>query len=377
MTSKERMLTAMCNGVPDRVPACPDMSNMIPCRLTGKPFWEIYLHSDPPLWKAYIEALKHFGTDGWFIYAGLNLKRRNPIEISGSIKSQTSDRIVQQLHYSTVAGEMDSEVTYYRADPPTVSVKPIKDIAADFDKIRCFYSEIEGYDSTHMEVMRSELGDLGILGLGSGYPGFQMWFSMVEGGVEALTYAYYDHPELMEEWRRMEHEQWVRVMEMNIDAQPDFVLLGGSGSITLQSPELFRELSLPTIKEITKMAKDAGLPTMLHSCGKERALVEMVALETDLDCVNPLEVPPMGDCDLAEIKRTFGDKIALMGNLHTTDVMLRGSAEDVEKAAIKAIEDAASGGGFILSTGDQCGRDTPEENVRKLVEVCEKYGRYE
>ena len=34
------------------------------------------------------------------------------------------------------------------------------------------------------------------------------------------------------------------------------------------------------------------------------------------------------------------------------------------------------GGGFILSTGDQCGRDTPEANIFKLVEVCEKYGRY-
>ena len=60
-------------------------------------------------------------------------------------------------------------------------------------------------------------------------------------------------------------------------------------------------LALPTIKQMTKMAKDAGIPTMLHSCGKERDLVEMVANETDLNCVNPLEIPPMGDCDLAEL----------------------------------------------------------------------------
>ncbi|MDK2903726.1 MAG: hypothetical protein PWQ93_1645 [Clostridiales bacterium] len=60
----------------------------------------------------------------------------------------------------------------------------------------------------------------------------------------------------------------------------------------------------------------------------------------------------------------------------TTEVMLMGTVEDVEKAAKQAIDDAAKGGGFILSTGDQCGRDTPEENIFKMIEVARTYGRY-
>ena len=66
MTPRERMLTAMTNGIPDRVPATPDTSNMIPARLTGRPFWDVYYFADPPLWKAYIDAVKYFGFDGWF-----------------------------------------------------------------------------------------------------------------------------------------------------------------------------------------------------------------------------------------------------------------------------------------------------------------------
>ena len=128
--------------------------------------------------------------------------------------------------------------------------------------------------------------------------------------------------------------------------------------------------------KLTKMFKDAGIVTSLHSCGKERALVEAAALETDLDCIDPLEIAPMGDCDLREIKEKFGDKIALKGNLHTTEVMLKMDADGVEKAAREVLEIGMPGGGFILSTGDQCGRDTPEENIFKLVEVCEKYGKY-
>lgn len=85
----------------------------------------------------------------------------------------------------------------------------------------------------------------------------------------------------------------------------------------------------------------------------------------------------MGDCDLSELKAHFGNRFAFMGNIHTTDVMLNGSVEDVERAAKKCIDDAAAGGGYILSTGDQCGRDTPDENIFKLVEVARTYGRYD
>ena len=65
MTSKERMLIAMQNKQADMVPVTPDISNMIPCRLTGRPFWDIYLYQNPPLWKAYIDAVKYFGFDGF------------------------------------------------------------------------------------------------------------------------------------------------------------------------------------------------------------------------------------------------------------------------------------------------------------------------
>lgn len=57
--------------------------------------------------------------------------------------------------------------------------------------------------------------------------------------------------------------------------------------------------------------------------------------------------------------------------------MLRGTPRQVMETARQAIDAAGAGGGFILSTGDQCGRDTPDENLRALVEAAHRYGRYE
>ncbi len=63
MTSRARLLTVMKGGIPDCVPVTPDFSNMIPARMTGKPFWDLYLYNDPPIWEAYIDCARHFGID--------------------------------------------------------------------------------------------------------------------------------------------------------------------------------------------------------------------------------------------------------------------------------------------------------------------------
>ena len=130
------------------------------------------------------------------------------------------------------------------------------------------------------------------------------------------------------------------------------------------------------MKRAIELATAVGIPTHVHACGPEKELVRIMAEETTLTVIDPLEIPPMGDCHLAELKRAYGDRIVLKGNLHTTEVMLRGTVADVVAASRKAIDDAAAGGRFILSTGDQCGRDTPDENLAAMIETARTYGRY-
>ena len=65
-----------------------------------------------------------------------------------------------------------------------------------------------------------------------------------------------------------------------------------------------------------------------------------------------------------------------MGNIPTMTVMLKGSPREVEEESRKAIEAVEADGGFILSTGDRFGRDTPDENILAMVMAAEKFGRY-
>ena len=376
MTPRERMLAAIRNEIPDRVPVAPDISNMIPCRLTGKPFWDIYYFNDPPLWKAYLAAVDHFGIDGWFTYGSMQFQFPGDRSEIVEDMQKTAERWTVRSRLKIAGLTAHHSTAYYRADPPTALEKPIKDLKADWALVKALFAPPTGYDPALVQEQRKALGEKGALGICTGCPGFHTYHWFIDGGLEAIAVAYYDERDLFLEMNALLEKRYVKEMEMILEVKPDFVLTGGSGAITMSSPKLVRELYLPTLKKQTAMARAAGVPTMVHCCGKEAVLVKWAAEETDLSCINPLEVPPMGDCNLAELKRRHGAKISLMGNLHTTALMLRGSARDVRRASLQAILDAGENGGFILSTGDQCGRDTPDENIRAMVQAAEEFGRY-
>ncbi len=380
MTSKERLLTVLSGDLPDCVPATPDFSNMIPARLTGKPFWDIYLYNDPPIWEAYIAAAKHFCIDAWLEgYDGylppiFPDQQRTREEWEEYIVHRDEQRIVTQP-CRIVNGKRvwhPKVNVYYAADPPTMGLDPAK---LKLPPVPHRWEPIEERRPapTGGEALTRVLETMGDQGVVAVYVTYSSALASDED-----IYRYYDNPD--------KHEQWaaerVALAEerfnylMSLDTKPDVISVGGSGTLVFQTVEIFRQLAFPAVRRVMELASAAGIPTHVHSCGPEKELVRIFSKETDLTIIDPLEVPPMGDCDLAELKRDHGDKIVLKGNLHTTEIMLRGTVEDVVAASRKAIDDAAAGGRFVLSTGDQCGRDTPDDNIHALVETARTYGRY-
>jgi uroporphyrinogen decarboxylase len=386
MTSRERMLTAMRNGQPDRIPVAPDFSNMIPCRLTGKAFWDIYLYQDPPLWRAYIDAVTYFGTDGWiysldgFYVSDPAAPPPAPSDVTNEtvIVEKTAERIVTRSYRQRQgqAKEWSHLVTVYpRADPPTTLIASKIDMARPPER----WQPIEGVrpQKQGFELLAEALAlfdNRGVIGAFAGAP----MLGNPEQGSGYSIYDYHDRLDDVKAWSVACLEDSLAHLKRVLagPCRPDFILTGGSGALVFNTPAILRELTLPGLKAITRLCKEAGIPSQIHCCGPERELVKMSALETDLSSINPLEIPPMGDCDLAELKKTFGDRLSLMGNLHTTEVMLLGSVKDVRRASLKAIRAAGANGGFILSTGDQCGRDTPDANIREMVNVANEFGVY-
>lgn len=376
MTSRERLRTVLAGGIPDHVPVAPDTSNMIPARLTGKPFWDLYLYQNPPIWKAYIDCVRYFGFDSLMDgYAPVEFSDMTPpAEGREVIVFRNEERIVTQWLREAGGKRFWSEkaTVYYIADPPSHGIDPLSirlpREPAGFCEIGDVFPWPEGAEL--LSLVKKELGDRGLVGVRCGTSALLH--------TEQDIYDYYDDPEVFQRRRDAQlsfFECKLRRL-LSLSDRPDFICVGASGSLVYQTPDIFRDLGLPVVKKITALCKEAGMPAHLHSCGPEALLVKICAEETDLTVIDPLEIPPMGDCNLAELKKLYGNKLVLKGNLHTTDVMLNGTPDDVREAAKRAIDDAAAGGKFILSTGDQCGRDTPDENIFAMIDVAKTYGKY-
>ncbi len=374
MTHRERLLKLLKWELPDCVPVCPDISNMVPARLTGKPFWDIYLYQDPPLWKAYIEAVRYYDIDGGFeLYEFGDLFEDEEMMYEKKIVYRDEKRIITQDYYEGTGEWSKFVVVHTKDNPPSTNILPeyvgLNTVPGTWEKITNVKEWPTGMKLWKM--IKSEMGEQGIIGMPS--------------GVETLilkrpenVYEYYENPQKYYDIRDRMIEKMEKRMKIisALEVKPDFLFCGASGTLVFQTPEVFRELVLPALKRATELAADIGIPTHVHSCGPEKDLVRIAAEETKLTIIDPLEIPPMGDCELKELKKVYGNKIILKGNLHTTSIMLNGSREDVIKASKKAIDDAAAGGGFVLSTGDQCGRDTPDENIFAMVETARNYGKY-
>lgn len=377
MTSKERLIKILNGEIPDCVPASPDTSNMIPARMAGKPFWDIYLYQDPPIWKAYIDCVKYFNFDA-LMDAHVDFKFDDLGDIDNEhhevIVFRNEERIVTQGYRENNQQKIWDETVkvYYRDNPPSPRVNPS---SIGLPIIPDRYEPIEGKKQwptgeALLKLIKEEMGNHGLVGARCGQTNF---FES-----EKDIYDFYDNPEKY--YRRSEEllDYYVRRFNklMSLGTKPDFICLGSSGTLVYQTLDTFRELALPIVKKLTSLCKKYNIPSHIHSCGPEKELVKIFAEETELTVVDPLEIPPMGDCDLKKLKKLYGNKLVLKGNLHTTEVMLNGTTKDVMEASKKAIDDAASGGRFILSTGDQCGRDTPNENIIAMIEAARTYGRY-
>ncbi|MCG8604542.1 uroporphyrinogen decarboxylase family protein [bacterium] len=394
ITSRQRMLMAMRNEVPDRVPVCPDISNMIPANLTGKPYWNIYLYDSPSLGEAYLEAIQRLGMDGWYLYGHvLGGNKDFPLDsedttglvyntffvpkdlVSRQVKQLSDDEVQEQLWVKTPFGKLESTTSVFRSAPPWDVSNFVKDIPKDWPRLRWLMGETWHWDDQCYD--QEKVGELAVYGL-QVHTFVDFWDGVRDGQSDKMIYDFYDHPDLMAEIFDFYQAFTLTRVEGLIRAGVDEILVQGSNSsMSLINPEIYRKFVLPLNIEITKLARELGCVSHLHTCGCSRLVVEMNMEKANFNIIEPLEKPPSGDVDIADVKSRYGNRVALKGNLLTSGKLLHGTPGDVELEVIETLRAGGQGGGFILSSGDQVGGNTPLENLQAMVDTGKKYGRYD
>ncbi|HEY6006711.1 MAG TPA: uroporphyrinogen decarboxylase family protein, partial [Geobacteraceae bacterium] len=145
-----------------------------------------------------------------------------------------------------------------------------------------------------------------------------------------------------------------------------------TASGTLISAGQFREFALPYLNEVVAAIVEAtgGAPA-LHICGNTRKIWREMA-DTGAGILS------LDDAvDLEEAKAEVGERVPLLGNVRPTDVMFLGKPEDVRDNARECLAKGwDTPKGYILGLGCGLPIDTPQENIRALVDAARTYGRW-
>ena len=140
---------------------------------------------------------------------------------------------------------------------------------------------------------------------------------------------------------------------------------------SLIGPELWRQWDKPYIQAMADELHRHGKLLHIHFHGRALETVADFA-EIGVDCVCPFERGPGGDIDgldgLREVRRQLNDQVTMNGNVHTVETLIRGGPADVRREVRQIKEAFAGSARLIIGTGDQVGRETPEENIWAMIE---------
>lgn len=111
-------------------------------------------------------------------------------------------------------------------------------------------------------------------------------------------------------------------------------------------PAMFPDICTKYLTPMIEVLNAAGAITRIHSHGNIKDNLDEF-VKTGAVCIDPVEPIPDGNISLSDVKKQYGDKLILMGNIELKD--LENSSKDTIKNLVKqAMDEAKDGGGFIL-----------------------------
>ncbi len=131
------------------------------------------------------------------------------------------------------------------------------------------------------------------------------------------------------------------------------------------SPDMWRQYILPFHQKLNKVIREYDVKLMYHSCGAVRPLIPAFINELDIDVLNPLQ-PRAKGMDMAFIKETYGNKLSFHGGVDLQKTLPFGSVEDVTSEVTALCHTLGKGGGYICTSAHYIQGDVPVNNILAL-----------
>jgi len=345
LTSVERCHVVLAGGVPDRVPVC--LLNFMPAAALAGMSLREYCTDGRAMAEAHIGAWERYGHD--------------MIDLENGV--------------AALAGAIGCRVGFETETSPPWVMGPALQRIEDVDQLRPIDPSRDGMLPEILKATRlisETLGDRAFLLSEADQGPFSLATQIV--GIEELLMALTDPAKEDPVRRLLEYAtaQVITYARALIAAGAHMTGMGDSiAGPDVCSPAMYRRFAWPYERQVVKTLAAEGTMIGLHICGDATRIIgDMVGTGSQLLAVDH-------KVDLAAAKAAARAVTTLIGTVDPSGVLARGTPDDVRAAAQADLAILAAGGGFILAPGCALPYDTPDENIRALIETAHADGRYD
>jgi len=363
MTSKRRMLAALKNEIPDRLPVTTHhlMSSFLRKYMGGASAQEFFdrfgldsirwvvahrpneaagEYYDPLQGKLGFLEARRIVSDCWRVYSEEISNQKTPTqrfrfvtpggELTMVLRSdEHTTWVVEPL----IKNKDDIDLIAKYATAPTCGVAAVNEEAEAFGELGLIRGQICGFDVF-------------------GQPGTWQDASCLVG-TQRLIMETHDDPSWVHALMHTLQQRKLTYARSLRGAAFDVIELGGgAGSSTVISPGIFDEFVAPYDAEIIHAAHEAGQRIVYHTCGGMMPILERIAaMKPDaMETFTPASMG--GDVDLAEAKQRIGGQVCMIGGFDQFHFFTGCTPEATRAEVRRCFEAAGQGGGYILSPSD-------------------------
>jgi len=197
------------------------------------------------------------------------------------------------------------------------------------------------------------------------YMGAEVFFQALESNEELVA-------AMFQKIGQIQYETFLRVVEhpcVGAVLHPDDI---AHNTGLLVHPRHLRKYLFPWYKKMSEVCKDKGLGHVFHSDGDCTEAMEDL-IDCGFDGFHPVQPNAM---DIVEVKRRWGKKLCLLGNINLDSTLTLGTPEDVRAEVYERIRTIAPGGGYMVSSSNSITDYVPLANMKAMIEATFEFGKY-
>ncbi len=130
------------------------------------------------------------------------------------------------------------------------------------------------------------------------------------------------------------------------------------------SPGMFAEFVTPYLARLCAGYREMGAYVVKHTDGDIMPIIDQL-VDANPHALHSLD--PMAGVDIGEVKRLYGDRLCLIGNVNCA-LMQTGTDEEILESCRYAMESGKPGGGYIFATSNCIFKGMPKASYDLMLD---------